>query len=58
MGIQRRLQNECGFEEKIKFFLIKLGLDRTSRKQPQVDQVLKVSLHRNLTVNTILFVDP
>ena len=58
VGIQRRLQNECGFEEKIKFFLIKLGLDRTSRKQPQVDQVLKVSLHRNLTVNTILFVDP
>ena len=49
---------ECGFEEKIKFFLIKLELDRTSRKQPQVDQVLKVSLHRNLTVNTILFVDP
>ena len=48
------LENECGF----KFFLIKLGLDRTSRKQPQVDQVLKVSLHRNLTVNTILFVDP
>ena len=38
VGIQRRLQNECGFEEKIKFFLIKLGLDRTSRKQPQVDQ--------------------
>ena len=54
VGIQRRLQNECGFEEKIKFFLIKLGLDRTSRKQPQVDQVLKVSLHRNLTVITIL----
>ena len=58
VGIQRRLQNECGFEEKIKFFLVKLGLDRTSRKQPQADQVLKVSLHRNLTVNTILFVDP
>ena len=42
---------ECGFEEKIKFILIKLG------KQPQVDQVLKVSLHCKLTVNTILFVD-
>merc|ERR1712218_194628 len=63
VGVQRRLQNECGFEEKIKLFLVKLGLDRTSRKQPecynhsgpQVDQVLKVSLHRNLTVNTIVF---
>ena len=57
---------ECGFEEKIKFFLIKLGLDRTRGKRPggfnlsgpQMDQVLKVSLHVNLTVNTTLLVDP
>ena len=58
--VLRRLQNDCGYEEEIKSFLLKLGLDRTRGKQPggynlsgpQMDQVLKVSLHGNLTVNT------
>ena len=60
--VLRRLQNDCGYEEEIKSFLLKLGLDRTRGKQPggynlsgpQMDQVLKVSLHGNLTVNTTL----
>ena len=58
--VLRRLQNDCGYEEEIKSFLLKLGLDRARGKQPggynlsgpQMDQVLKVSLHGNLTVNT------
>ena len=32
--VLRRLQNDCGYEEEIKSFLLKLGLDRTRGKQP------------------------
>ena len=42
---------ECGFEEKIKFFLIKLGLDRTSRK-PSLPMLLLFS--HNLDTNTAM----
>ena len=55
--VLRRLEQDCGYEDEIKAFLLDLGLDRSRGNQPggynlsgpQMDRVLRVSF--NLTVN-------
>ena len=55
--VLRRLEQDCGYEEEMKAFLLDLGLDRSRGNQPggynlsgpQMDRVLRVSF--NLTVN-------